>query len=319
MRGLRSSRELIHSRKGNVRVAATASMATAHAPEQHASSAHWVKEPVARERGFRETYLCHFCANPFSAVSLPLHVRGCKERKELLRGSLPLAGPPDVPPTPEWRREYNEWARDIALNQDLLTPCQLCGHGVLPQRLSTHLWRCVLNSGCSPADAGTPLCIAAPFSPYEQASVCAPLRALDEGEGPRASAARASHRPPFKLPSVLEAWARSDPGAQPRRETRGAETANPTRRGRAAKGRRSERETVPARPKACGVPPCLRFRFAAPPAEKPRKGARDADSLLFWQRKEASAYLKWFANATDKNFHVRDRAQHGAQPDREEN
>ncbi|CBZ51095.1 conserved hypothetical protein [Neospora caninum Liverpool] len=166
-----------------------------------------LKECAAGNASLRETFVCHFCGNPFSSFSLFPHLRTCKEKARNLQKKgrrTPIAAPPDVPATSEWREEYNAWARDIVEHQDLLTLCQLCGHGVLQNRMSTHLWKCSVNSREAHAHRhALTRVLAAPFSPYEEKTVDRRPREAQMRSGNPANASRTNTH--FHQPLLLSA------------------------------------------------------------------------------------------------------------------
>ncbi|KEP60252.1 UNVERIFIED_CONTAM: hypothetical protein HHA_289340 [Hammondia hammondi] len=263
---------------------------------------------------FRETYICHYCGKLFSCFSLVPHLRTCKEKERLSQkcGGPPMPAPPDVPATPEWRREYNTWARDIVVHQRLLTPCHLCGQGVLQKRISTHLWKCRVNSRETHASSEVlARVLAAPFSPYEEKTRDRwppadqlnedPVRSGHPGNSPPATVT------PFNLPvflTVIEALCRQEKDHTERETDRKASNDRTA----------SRMPTDRHRPKSCStaqqkhelrrrdLPPCLHYR--CPRVEARREPGRQTQvrqevasrkaSLLCWQTRQAEAYLKWF-------------------------
>ncbi|KFG62674.1 hypothetical protein TGRUB_289340 [Toxoplasma gondii RUB] len=265
---------------------------------------------------FRESYICHYCGKLFSCFSLFPHLRTCREKERLSQkkkcGGPPMPAPPDVPATPEWRREYNSWARDIVVHQRLLTPCHLCGQGVLQKRMSTHLWKCRVNSRETHASTeALARVLAAPFSPYEE-KIRDLWPRLDQLKEDPARRGHPENSPPatvtpFKVSvflTVIEALCRQEKSHTERETNR-----------EASKGCTAPRmPTNRHRPKSCStaqqkqelkrrdLPPCLRYR--CPRTEARRDSGRHTqsrqavasrkDSLLCWQTRQAEAYLQWF-------------------------
>lgn len=276
-----------------------------------------LKECAAGNASLRETFVCHFCGNPFSSFSLFPHLRTCKEKARNLQKKgrrTPIAAPPDVPATSEWREEYNAWARDIVEHQDLLTLCQLCGHGVLQNRMSTHLWKCSVNSREAHAHRhALTRVLAAPFSPYEEKTVDRRPREAQMRSGNPANASRTNthfHQP--LLLSAVEALCRESGEAHGERGRKpGRIRACPRLPTERSKGCTSAQRQTPAI-KREDLPPCLRYRCSRP---KEASGGTDTGahlreealsktkskqkSLLFWQTREAEAYLKWFHNSPE--------------------
>ncbi|KAF4644424.1 hypothetical protein TGRH88_014180 [Toxoplasma gondii] len=179
-------------------------------------------------------------------------------------------------------------------------------------RMSTHLWKCRVNSRETHASTeALARVLAAPFSPYEEK-----IRDLwprqDQLKEDPARRGHPENSPPatvtpFKVSvflTVIEALCRQEKTHTERETNR-----------EASKGCTAPRmPTNRHRPKSCStaqqkqelkrrdLPPCLRYR--CPRTEARRDSGRHTqlrqavasrkDSLLCWQTRQAEAYLQWF-------------------------